>query len=127
MEKKTEISILLKKDLTTVEITHKNGIHMQNGTNSFLKKEKTLYSIFKKSSLVPTYFFLPIAQFSSLEKAIERARQLLEITFKDSELSVYLQENQNIFSLQVGPFIKKTDIDFVKENLNPFFVCQEIK
>jgi stage II sporulation protein D len=126
-EKKIDVRILLKKDCNSIEFDHKTGINLQTKCNSFFKIDKSIFTTFIKSSSIPVYYFIPFQQSSSLDKAVLFAKQMLDTTFKNSELNIFLKENLNDFSILLGPFTKKTDADFVKNNLTSYFACKDLE
>lgn len=125
--KKIDIRILLKKDSQNIEFTHQSGINVESKNILFFKQNKSLFSLFNKNSTNQIYYFVPLQQTLAMEESIKLAKKLLESVIKNSDFSIFLRENQSKFSLLLGPFTKKTDADFIKNNLTPFYPCQEVE
>jgi len=125
-EKLLLINVLIKSNQSIVEFTHEKGVEIQLNQKYSFDTQKTIIRSFSENSPNETTYFVTLQGELPILEAIELSTTLLKTNLKNSELCLFLREGLSQFLVLLGPFPKKSDAEFVMDNLNPFYRCLNV-
>lgn len=126
ISKKLDICILLKRDSLSLELFHKKGFSsLSQNSISFTNEKSTFFPFFKKTT-ENSHFFIIFQPTFSLNESIAFSKKQLSGSFKNSDMSFFIQERQKELKVLLGPFQNKTEAEFIKKNLTSYAPCGDI-